>query len=134
MQARDVVIATLKCERVKRVLADNKYSLTSNPFTALKRDSFATFVNSVDSKVRRPIRWTMVKVGTFTLFISSGGLGTNPFMGEPKSLTGKYPTEASGNDEEYAKTHRRLGANESKDGRRVGGGEREERVHERSVI
>ncbi|CAG7727351.1 unnamed protein product [Allacma fusca] len=50
VQARDVVIATLKCERVKRLLADNKYTLTSDPFSALKRDSFATFVNSSDSK------------------------------------------------------------------------------------
>jgi hypothetical protein len=52
VQARDVVIATLKCERVKRLLADNKYTLTSDPFAALKRDSFATYVNSAESKVR----------------------------------------------------------------------------------
>lgn len=55
VQARDVVIATLKCERVKRLLSDNKYILTSDPspFAALKRDSFATYVNPADSKVIR---------------------------------------------------------------------------------
>jgi len=52
VQARDVVIATLKCERVKRLLADNKYSLSSDPFSALKRDSFASYVSTSDSKVR----------------------------------------------------------------------------------
>ncbi|CAL8104858.1 unnamed protein product [Orchesella dallaii] len=50
VQARDVVIATLKCERVKRLLADNKYSLNSDPFSALKRDNFGSYVNTTDSK------------------------------------------------------------------------------------
>lgn len=53
VQARDVVIATLKCERIKRLLADNKYSLTSDPFAALKRDNFATYVHPSESRVNK---------------------------------------------------------------------------------
>ncbi|KAK2724171.1 CTTNBP2 N-terminal-like protein isoform X1 [Artemia franciscana] len=53
LQARDVVVALLKCERVKQLLVQAKYGQLNwnSPLTALQRDSFAIVGGTVDSAV-----------------------------------------------------------------------------------
>ena len=118
VQARDVVIATLKCERVKRLLADNKYSLNSgHPFSALKRDSFATFVNSSDCKVWDffmfmneqhsicyQLYFLMYKciMLCFVPYVKTGGYRTGQVMGESKTIFRKSCSKTKTSHETYA--------------------------------
>ncbi|XP_063219692.1 CTTNBP2 N-terminal-like protein isoform X2 [Bacillus rossius redtenbacheri] len=57
LQARDIVIATLKCERVKQLLNQGRYQplLLNDPHAALQRDSFASAESRVDEAEIRSI-------------------------------------------------------------------------------